>query len=283
MTTSNTELSTDALKQKLIADATGVNIGQMKTERITFPTEIIDLPSKGLVYPEAHPLSSGRIEMKYMTTREEDILTSQNLIKKDIALDKFIQSLVVTNVNLDELVSGDYDALLIASRILGYGPVHTFKTKCPMCGETTPCQYDIREFKDKPVDLSKFKPHSGVFSITLPSSNAIVELQLLTKQIDNAISEELKGLSKLNLEYLPEYSTRLKHTIVSVNGNSDTKVIRKFVDEMLAPDSRFIREQIRLHTPGIDTHFPFTCDNSDCNYSQDLLVPIDISFFWPGA
>ena len=72
---------------------------------VKFPTEVVDLPSKGLLYPKESPLSSGKVEVKYMTAREEDILTSVNLIKKGLVVDKLLQSLIV-----DESVKiGDLD------------------------------------------------------------------------------------------------------------------------------------------------------------------------------
>ena len=87
-----------------------------------FPTEVIDLPSKGLVYPKEHPLSSGNVEIKYMTAKEEDILTSPNLIEKGIVLDKLLESIIVTEgVKLDDFIMGDKNTLLVSARILGYG------------------------------------------------------------------------------------------------------------------------------------------------------------------
>ena len=88
-----------------------------------FPTEVIDLPSQGKVYPKDSPLSDGKLELKYMTTREEDILMSENLIKKGMVIDKLLQSLIVTKgVKQEDLVLGDKNAVLVAARILAYGP-----------------------------------------------------------------------------------------------------------------------------------------------------------------
>ena len=89
---------------------------------VKFPTEVVDLPSQGLLYPKDSPLSSGTIEIKYMTAREEDILTSANLIKKGIVIDKLLEALIVDkSIKLDDMLLGDKNAILIASRILAYG------------------------------------------------------------------------------------------------------------------------------------------------------------------
>jgi len=89
---------------------------------VKFPTEVVDLPSQGLLYPKDSPLSSGTIEIKYMTAREEDILTSANLIKKGIVIDKLLEALIIDkSIKLDDMLLGDKNAILIASRILAYG------------------------------------------------------------------------------------------------------------------------------------------------------------------
>ena len=85
-----------------------------------FPTEVIDLPSKGLLYPESNPLSSGKLEMKYMTAKEEDILSNQSYIQKGTVLDKLLESLITTKeINANDLVTGDKNALLIGCNYIG--------------------------------------------------------------------------------------------------------------------------------------------------------------------
>jgi hypothetical protein len=75
----------------------------MTQKQYDFPTEVLDLPSQGKVYPIDHPLASGQITIKHMTAKEEDILSSQNLIKKGIVLDKLFESVIIDNVNIDYL------------------------------------------------------------------------------------------------------------------------------------------------------------------------------------
>ncbi len=87
--------------------------------KFKLPTETVDLPSKGLLYPEDSPLAKGTIEMKYMTAKEEDILTNQNYISDGTVIDKLLQSLIVTEgVNFNELLVGDKNAIMVAARIL---------------------------------------------------------------------------------------------------------------------------------------------------------------------
>ena len=114
-----------------------------------FPTEMVDLPSKGYFYANGHPLSSGKVEVKYMTAKEEDILTSQNLIQQGLVIDKLLQSLIVDkSIKLGDLLIGDKNAIMVAARVLGYGKDYQF-------------EYDGVE---QNVDLSKLEPVELDFS-----------------------------------------------------------------------------------------------------------------------
>ena len=234
------------------------------------PTEIVELPSKGLIYPDSSPLSKGEVEMKYMTAREEDILTNQNYISKGTVLDELIKSLIVSDVKYEDLIVGDKNALLVASRILGYGKDYTF-----MWGgeEHT---VDLSTLDNKPLNENLFKKGINEFDFTLPASKIDITFKLLTGADEKKINNELEGLKKLSKNTLPELSTRLKYIITSVNGNRETKDIRQFVDtQLLARDSRALREYIKEVQPDVDlTFFP---DNSD----KKISIPVGISFFWP--
>jgi len=237
----------------------------------SFPTEVIELPSKGLLYPEASPLSSGKIEMKYMTAKEEDILTNQSYIQKGIVLDELIKSLIQTpGVKYEDLVVGDKNALLVAARILGYGKDYTFNYS----GEEQ--TVDLTTIDNKPLNESLFKSGINEFEYTLPSTNIKITFKLLTGHDEKKINAELEGLKKINKNNSPELSTRLKYMITSVEGNTESKSIREFVDNnFLARDSRAFREYIKEVQPDVDlTFFP---DGSDSKIS----IPVGLSFFWP--
>lgn len=233
-------------------------------------TEIVELPSKGLVYPESSPLSKGEVEMKYMTAKEEDILTNQNYINKGIVLDELIKSLIVSDVNYNDLIVGDKNALLVAARILGYGKDYTF-----MWGgeEQT---VDLSLLENKPLNENVFKKGLNEFDFQLPASKIDITFKLLTGADEKKINNELEGLKKINKNSSPELSTRLKYIITSVNGNRETKDIRQFVDtQLLARDSRALREYIKEVQPDVDlTFFPSGND-------EKVSIPVGLSFFWP--
>ena len=234
------------------------------------PTEQVELPSKGLVYPETNPLSSGVIEMKYMTAKEEDILTNQNYINKGTVLDKLLESLVVSEgVKVKDLVVGDKNAILIAARVLGYGKDYEFEYK----GEQV--SVDLSILEPKILNESLFTPGTNEFEFTLPKSGNTIKYKLLTGHDEDKINREIEGLKKLNKNSSPELSTRLKYLITSINGNSESKFIREFVDNyLLAMDSRALREHIRNTQPDIDM-------NVTLDSGEEVAVPININFFWP--
>jgi hypothetical protein len=240
-----------------------------------FPTEIVELPSKGLVYPPDSPLASGKIEMKYMTAKEEDILTNQNYIKQGVVLDKLLKSLIVSPIDYDDLILGDKNAVLVAARILGYGKDYSFKYK----GEKV--TVDLTECPSRYLDESQITPGVNEFSYTLPTSNAKITYKILTNKDEKEIQAELDGYKKLNKDFTPELSTRLKYVIQSVNGNTDKKAIREFVDNyMLARDSKAFRDHLVATQPDIIMEANITLSDGT---EEGVNIPVTINFFWPDA
>ena len=235
------------------------------------PTEVVELPSKGLVYPEENPLSSGTVEMKYMTAKEEDILTNQSYIKDGTVLDRLLKSLIVSKINYNDLVVGDKNAILVASRILGYGSEYTFTLN------DIEYTIDLTELENKPFDESKIEKGKNNFSFKLPHSGLEITFRLLTHGDEGKINREIQGYKKIDKNASPELTTRLKHMITSVDGNSEDKAIRDFVDNhLLARDSRAFREHIKEIQPDVD--LTYTLETGDT-----VEIPINLNFFWPDA
>jgi hypothetical protein len=241
----------------------------MEENKFKFPTEMVDLPSKGLIYPEDSPLAEGKIEMKYMTAREEDILTNQAYIKQGTVLDKLLQSLIITKINYDDLILGDKNALFIAARVLGYGKDYTFEYN----GESH--TVDLSLLENKEFNESLITKGVNEFSFTLPHSGNKITFKILTTSDEQKIDKELTGLKKISKDHSPELSTRLKYIITSVGGDVDEKTIREFVDNhLLARDSRSLREYIKSVQPDVD--LKFIVDSG-----EEVAIPINLSFFWP--
>lgn len=252
------------------------------TEKTKFPTEIVDLPSKGYFYPPDNPLSSGKVEIKYMTAKEEDILTSQNLIKKGIVLDKLLQSLIVSNINYDDLLIGDKNALMIASRILGYGKEYKFQVDCPSCGVKSKDSIDLTLLNHKEIDFTKYSKGENNFEFKLPAIKIPITFKLLTHRDEKKIDSELKSLKKINKFQSTEITTRLKNIITSVDGDDDASTVREFVDkELFSRDSLELRNHLLDITPDVDMNYFFSCD--DCGSEQKIMIPLTVEFFWPSG
>jgi hypothetical protein len=237
-----------------------------------FPTEEVDLPSKGLLYPKDNPLSSGKVEIKYMTAKEEDILTNQSFIQKGTVLDKLLQSLIINkDIKTEDLFVGDKNSLFVAARILGYGKEY----KVTIAGKSE--TIDLTELENKPIDEELFSKGVNKFTYKLENTGTILEFKLLNGHDEKKIERELSGLKKLSPNTSPELTTRLKHVLLSVDGKEETKDIRDFVDNyFLARDARAFRQYVSDLSP--DVNMEYVLEGGEV-----VTVPIGLNFFWPDA
>jgi hypothetical protein len=247
-----------------------------------FPTETIDLPSKGLLYPEGSPLAEGKIEMKYMTAREEDILSNTNYLKQGIWLDKLLQSMIISKINYDDLLLGDKDAIILAARILGYGKDYSFRYTFPSSDVEETVTVDLSSLKEKEFDTSLIKEsRKNEFTFEFPTTGNVITFKLLTVGDEKAIEKEILGLKKIDPKGSFEISTRLKNMIISVNGDYEKKTIREFVDYgLLARDAKALREYIGNINPGVDMSYTHITENG---VEEDIVIPVGLNFFWPDA
>ena len=247
----------------------------MQENKHQFPSEEVTLPSKGLLYSKDSPLSKGSIEMKYMTAREEDILTNQNLIQNGTVIDKLLESLIITPIDYKDLLIGDKNALLIAARILGYGSDYEFSYN----GEEH--TVDLTKIEDKELDPLLTSSGKNEFHFTLPTSKTKISFKLLTHGDEKSINLELKGLKKINKDSSYELTTRLKHIIISINGEYEKEKIRDFIDnKLLARDARSLRKKIADIQPDVDLSYDYEDNNGDL---VKVPIPIGLNFFWPDA
>ena len=242
--------------------------------KFNLPTETVELPSKGLLYSKESPLSSGTIEMKYMTAKEEDILSNSNLISNGTVMDKLLESLIVNKeIKLHEILIGDKNALFVAARILSYGKDYPVKSK------GNEVIVDLSKLKNKEVDDSLYSEGTNSFTFKLPHTDNVVTIKCLTTADEKAVNQEVAGNLKLNKNNDTSVSTRLKHMITSVNELTEKKDVRHFVDNfLLAKDAREIRKFYETINPDIDLTYSYTNEEGG---KEALSVPIGIDFFWP--
>ena len=239
----------------------------MSESKLKFPTEIVELPSKGLIYPKDHPLRSGKVEMKYMTAREEDILTNQNYIEKGIVLDKLMESLTMNKFDIQDVHTGDKNAIFVAARVLGYGSDYKF------IYDGKDVEIDLSKIDNKPFDVELTDEGYGTFE--MPTNGTKVQFKYLTEKEIAQVDKEVKGISKLSKGAAPEITTKLKYQIVSVNGDANKNEIRNYVDNfLLARDSRAFRNHVLKTNPDVDLTY-ITDDE------KEIQIPITVNFFWP--
>lgn len=242
--------------------------------KFNLPTETVDLPSKGLLYPKDSPLAEGKIEMKYMTAKEEDILTNSNYIRQGVVIDKLLQSLIISPINYSDLLIGDKDAVMMAARILGYGKDYDFQ----YLGEKVTVDLSTLQLKELDESIIKEKGKNE-FEYKLPNTDNNITFRLLTQKDDRDIDAELEGLKKLNKNANNELTTRLKYMILSINGNYERGTVRQFVDTaFLARDSRAFREYYAQISPGVETKIKFETEFGE---EEDINIQFNSNFFWP--
>tara|TARA_R110000824_G_scaffold19798_1_gene75914 strand:- start:795 stop:1643 length:849 start_codon:yes stop_codon:yes gene_type:complete len=248
------------------------------------PTEFVDLPSKGRFYPPNHPLHNVEmIEIRHMTAKDEDILTSRSLLKKGIAIDRFLQNVVVDRtIKVEDLLIGDKNAVIIASRITGYGSGYDANIMCPSCNASVEFGFDLNQCKVTPFDKYKESDvhltDDNTFIIHVDKADVDVEVRLMTSKDESFL---LQLIERRRRKKLPEsgLTDQLRRFIVSVNGNSDPNYVESFIQHMPAIDSRKLRLTYQEVIPNVDMSHDFTC--SDCGFEGEVNVPFGANFFWP--
>lgn len=256
-----------------------------------YPEEIVALPSKGHFYPLDNPLSAGQVSMKYMTARDEDLLTSRTLIQKGIVLEKLLQALITTPINYDDLLIGDKNGLIIAARILGYGKDYQVDITCPECEETNSITIDLSTLDEKKIDFDSLPKGVNSFTFTLPLCKKVITFKLLSSGDETSIEQELKALRDIGqhtggkgkekaVRIDPAITTRLRYSIIAIDGNATKDAINVFINtELLARDNIELRKYMRSVNPDMDMTFGFNC--SDCQHSARMALPMGVEFFWP--
>ena len=252
----------------------------------TVPTEMVDLPSRGRYYPEGHPLHNAEeIEIRYMTAKDEDVLNSRALLKKGIAIDRFLQGIIINkNIKVDSLLIGDRNAIIVASRITGYGEDYSTRVTCPNCGDTSSYDFNLEEALavEHGHDFEGMKiipTQINTFIITLPRTEVEVEVRFMTGNDEKKLLKMSESKKKHNL---PDAAStdQFKAFIVAINENSERTLINKFVDLMPAIDARYLRKAYSQIIPNVTLKNDFTCEG--CDYDQIIDIPFTAEFFWPG-
>lgn len=252
-----------------------------KQKQEKYPIETIELPSKGHFYPSDNPLSTGTIKLRQPTAKHEDILTSKNLITKGIVIDEFLKSIIIDDINYDSLLIGDKNGIMIASRILLYGPQYKTQVKCPSCSTLNTKTYDLSELETKEINFDNYPRGMSEFDYILPVSKIPIKVKLLTVKDEMDINNHIKISKKHGNRGIDnEMSIRLSYIITEWNGNRNkAKILQYVTDELLSKDSYELRNFLIDLNPGIDTDVHFECE--ECGFESTISLPMDVNFFWP--
>ena len=245
--------------------------------------EVVPLPSSGKVYPDTSSFyGADTVEIRAMTAREEDILTSRALLKKGTVITELIKScLVDKSFNPLDLLAGDRNALMVAIRITGYGPEYSVEMECPECGAKTPHDFDLGTLPVKRLDIEPVSLGVNSFEFLLPMTKKIVKFKFLTGRDEEEISTMMERQKKLGINVDASVTTNLQHAILSVDGVEDRAKISSFVKNMPARDSLALRNYMRDNEPGIVMKQETTC--SACGHAEEVNMPLGVSFLWPSS
>lgn len=253
-------------------------------EKSKYASETVGLPSRGWFYEKDSSLSSGTIELKLMTAKEENILSSVNLVEKGVAVDRLLQALIVDpEIKFNDLLLGDKNGIMIAARILGYGKDYPVTSICPICSTAAITTIDLQKIEENKVEFKEEDRYKNEFQFKLPVSNRTLTFKFLTHGDEMAIDKEVVALESLedSPEISPDFTTRLFYSILSVDGDSKVATRKNFVEnEFLARDSLAFRNHVQSIRPDIDLTVDVEC--SKCKSGRRLRVPITSDFFWPG-
>lgn len=269
-------------------EATSPPVAAMDSNIFSFvaPTEFVNLPSEGRYYSPDHPLFNQQtIEIKQMTAKEEDILTSMTLLQNGVALERLLESIIIDkNIRPKSLLVGDRNAIVISARVSGYGNSYRTEITCPECVTQQKHNFNLNDARIRTTtDILSQLPteitvtDNGTFSVVLPKSQLAVGLRLLTGADENRLSTQMEKNRKQKAEKL--VTTQLSHMISSVNGNGTKEAIEYVSHNLPSADSAFLRSVYKKIVPNIDLSLGFSCEN--CSHTEEMEVPLSAEFFWP--
>ena len=290
----NNEERTGAVQQPDSPAPSQAQTGQTGLNFVA-PTEFIEIPSKGKFYPQGHPLNGiESVEIRHMTAKEEDILSSKTLLKQGVAIDRFLQSVLVNKkLTPDSMLIGDKNALIVAARCSGYGYEYATNIGCPNCGTTSKHDIDLTDVREMYHGYNEEEVEeegklegvsgpnlSGNYIITLPVTKASFEVKLMTGREEKAFSKRMQQRKKRR-QAEAMMTDQFKTFTVSINNTGDLKQMYRFIDNLPVRDSRFLRNTYNQLSPSLNLKYDFVCQ--ECDHEQEVEVPITAQFFWPDA
>lgn len=247
------------------------------------PQELVPLPSNGIIYsPDSVLYNKQTLQIKAMTANEEDILTSNAYLKEGSVITNLIKScLIDKDVDVDDLLSGDKNALMVSIRITGYGKDYAVKHECDKCAKLNSVNVDLTSLEIKRFGIKPIEEGKNEFSFDLPVSKKRVVFKYLTGHDEKENRLRDQRLEAIGISANNSVTQQLKDVIISIDGITNKLEIEKFVKNMPALDSRKLRLFIKGNEPGIDMKYKYSCSN--CGNANEFMLPITSEFFWPST
>lgn len=242
-------------------------------------THFVNLPSGGDFYPEGHPLHGlDKVEVKMMTTKEEDILTNQSYIENGVVLDKLFESILLADVRPKDMIDADKMAVMIAARVEAYGPEYTVTLSCNKCQNFYLWDVDLSSFESDEITSDYEKTPKGSFIVELPKSQTVVEFHHLLPDEVESITKTVDKMKSLNIK--TNFNTEFyKRVILSVNGDDKAELIADLVENMKILDSRKFLKAYQSTVPSLNTTVKSTC--TECGHHNEGGMPVQGNFFFP--
>jgi len=243
----------------------------------TVPTERVELPSKGVFYPN----NKSYVTIKYLTAEEDDILYSSDLIKSGKVLDVLLdKSVLDKDLRPEDMLSGDRNFILIEMRKTGLGSDYMpGEISCPSCGQSHKPTIDLDKLSAKYIEI--MPDQLGEYEVQLPIIKANLKFRLLNGKDEKRLSKisENKTGNPGGIKVSKVITEKYLMQIMEVNGNRDKLHIKKFISIMPMKDSAFFREYLRRIEPGLDLSYDFDCPN--CGHVDSRDIPITPKLFYP--
>ena len=234
--------------------------------------DVIPLPSGGKFYP-------GRkksIKVAYLTTADENILTSPNLVESGQFIEILInRKLLEPGLRYKDLLPGDRNAIMIWLRATGYGEMYPV-LMTDKNGEEFETEINLSDLKT--INLTVDPEADGLYTFELPLSKHIVRFKLLT-------CGDIDELERI-IENIPdgvvneEQTMILEKQIVEVDGNRDRAYIKSFVNGMRILDAQKLREYVSKIKCDIDLSISVRTPGGE---SINTFLPFTPRFFWPNS
>tara|TARA_A100001011_G_scaffold397259_2_gene497692 strand:+ start:2123 stop:2950 length:828 start_codon:yes stop_codon:yes gene_type:complete len=246
------------------------------------PIESVPLPSRGEIYtPDSALYNRETVNIKAMTANEEDILASPALLKDGTAIMHLLRSCIVEkNIDVEDMIAGDRNALMVSIRITGYGSRYEVKSTCEECGASNDVTIDLSSLEIKRLKIKPTEPGKNEFSFVLPVTKKNVIFKFLTPKDEKDRKAKREFMKKHTAGLIDKSVTSfLEACIVSIDGITDKNKIKHFILYMPALDSKSLRDFMSNNEPGIDMTNKYVCSN--CGHENNINLPINSNFFWP--